>query len=95
VIASISRVSHNRAEVPRKRSTRVGRSADHLLAVAVRMLPSAGRTRYAEEYRAELWDLAQSGAGRSRQLRYALRQLGHAIAMGRALGPARRRSALP
>jgi hypothetical protein len=58
---------------------RVVRSAVSLLAAASWLLPAANRGRYAEEYRAELWDLAQAGAGRIRQLRYAFCQLRNAL----------------
>lgn len=75
------------------RAGRVASSAAGLLAAAVRLLPAAERARYAEEYRAELWDLTQAGAGRIRQLRYALRQLLSAPAMRFALQSPRRRSA--
>jgi hypothetical protein len=66
-----------------------------LLAAAVRLLPASDRTRYTEEYRAELWDLAQAGAGRIRQLLYALCQIRSAHQMGVALRAPRRRSAVP
>ena len=45
------------------------------LAIALRLLPNIDRARYAEEYLAEVRELAQSGAGRRRQVRYALSQL--------------------
>jgi transcriptional regulator with XRE-family HTH domain len=69
--------------------------ADRLLAAAVCWLPDDDRVRYAEEYRAELWDLAQAGAGRVRQLRYALSQLRNALPTAFALRSVRRRSAVP
>jgi hypothetical protein len=68
-------------------------SAAGLLTAAARLLPAGDRARYGEEYRSELWDLARSGAGRVRQLGYALRQLRRAFPAGVALRSARRRSA--
>jgi len=70
-------------------------SAAGLLVVAARVLPAAHRARYAEEYRSELWDLAQSGVGRLRQLQYALRQLCSAFPVGFTLRSPRRKSAAP
>jgi hypothetical protein len=69
--------------------------ASGLTSVASFLLPAADRARYSEEYRSELWELAQAGAGRIRQLRYALRQLRNALPMGFALRSPRRRSAAP
>jgi hypothetical protein len=74
---------------------RVVPAAARLLAAAVCPLPDGDRARYAEEYRAELWDLVQAGAGRVRQLRYALRQVRNALPTGFALRSLRRRSAAP
>ncbi len=74
---------------------RVSPSAAGLLAAAVRLLPAADRGRYAEEYRSELWDLAQAGAGRIGQLRYALCQLRSALSVSAALRSPRRRSVAP
>ena len=68
-------------------------SAAGLLTFAARLLPTADRARYGEEYQSELWDLARSGAGRLRQLGYGLRQLRRALAAGFALRSARRGSA--
>jgi hypothetical protein len=68
-------------------------SATGLMAAAVRLLPAADRGRYAAEYLSELWDLAQFGAGRLGQLRYAFRQLVRALPMRLALRAPRRRSA--
>ena len=59
------------------------------------LLPSADRDRYSKEFRSELWDLAQDGAGRFMQMRYALRQLRGALPMRMALRRPRRRSAAP
>ena len=78
-----------------RRPGRVASSAADLLAAATRLLPAADRGRYAEEYQSELLDLAQCGAGRLRQLGYALRQLLRALPMSRVLRSPRRRSAGP
>lgn len=78
-----------------RRTRRVVPSATGLLAAAVRLLPAADRGRYAAEYLSELWDLAQFGAGRLGQLRYAFCQLVRALPMRLALRGARRRSAAP
>jgi DNA-binding CsgD family transcriptional regulator len=82
-------------DVRQRRTRRVARSAVGLLAAAVRLLPAADRARYADEYLSELWELAQSGDGRIRQVRYALRQLRRVPSMGFALRSLRRRSAEP
>ena len=73
----------------------VAPSAASLLTTAARLLPAAHRGRYAEEYRSELWDLAQAGAGRMRQLRYAFCQLRSALPMSVTLRSPRRRSSAP
>ena len=87
----------DRADIRRDRAQReTGRvtySAARLLKVIVQLLPAADRPRYAEEYRSELWELARTGAGRSGQLGYALRQLRSAPRTGRALRALRRRGA--
>jgi hypothetical protein len=81
--------------IPSREAQRVIPSAADLLVVATRLLPIADRVRYFEEYFSELWELAQAGHGRARQLRYALRQLLNAIPMGLALRSPRRRGAAP
>ena len=86
----------NPAAATRQRRDRpVALSATRLLTAAARLLPVGERARYAEEYRSELWELAQAGAGRIRQLCYALRQLRSAPSMGFAVRSPRRRSAAP
>lgn len=76
-------------------AVRIERLAADLLAAASRLLPAAERERYFEEYLAELWELAQSGAGRSQQLQYVIRQLRNVFPMSFALRSPRRRSAVP
>ncbi len=77
------------------RRHRVAPSAGRVLAMAARLLPAADRTRYAAEFRSELWELAQAGAGRWRQLGYAGRQLLAACELRAALRAPRRRRAVP
>lgn len=85
--------AHTASDRLQNDTEQVAPSAATLLAAAVRLLPESDRTRYTEEYRAELWDLAQAGAGRIRQLLYALCQVRSAHQMGVALRAPRRRSA--
>jgi hypothetical protein len=69
--------------------------AAKLLAVVARLLPAAARDRYDEEFRSELWCLAQAGAGHLRQVAYALRQLRCVCLTAAALRSPRRRGATP
>ncbi len=62
---------------------RLARPACGLTDAAALFLPVADRARYAAEYRSELWDLAQRGAGYLRQLLYALRHFRAAVPMRR------------
>jgi hypothetical protein len=71
----------------------VAAPAKGLVAAAARLLPAADRTRYREEYRSELWDLAAIGAGRSKQVGYAARQLLGALPLRYAVQAARPRRA--
>jgi diguanylate cyclase (GGDEF)-like protein len=69
-------------------------SAARLLTVAAQVLPSPDRSRYAEEFRAELQDIACTGNGRRPQLRYAVRQFIAALQLRRELRvPSRHRAA--
>jgi hypothetical protein len=65
----------SRAAARMQRSIRQVPALAAWLLAAVRLLPAADRTRYAEEYRSELWDLTRPGAGRLRLLGYVMRQL--------------------
>jgi hypothetical protein len=70
-------------------------SAVRLTLVSVRVLPAADRTRYAEEWQAELYELAFTGASRWAQLVYALRILNEAWVLRaelKTLAPGRVRS---
>ena len=70
--------------------TRTVPSAARLLAVTARVLPPADRSRYAEEFRAELQDIARTGDGRGPQWRYAIRQLTAALRLRGELREAQR-----
>jgi hypothetical protein len=50
-------------------------SASRLLGIACLVLPAAHRSRYIDEYRSELWELARNGQSRQKQLAYACHQL--------------------
>ncbi len=59
-----------------QRATAVAtRLAMVMVCMAARLLPAAQETRYAEEFCAELCDLAEAGASRWKQLLYATRQI--------------------
>lgn len=80
------------AEGAKRRGRRVSPSAGRLVMAAAAMLPEADRNCYAEEFRGELRDLAEAGAGRAGQLAYAARQLRSAWGLRAALdAPVRRR----
>jgi hypothetical protein len=53
-------------------------TAGRLLAVATRLLPPTDRTRYLEEFSAELASIAEGGGSRRAQVAYAARQLASA-----------------
>lgn len=56
-----------------KGQVRTAACAGWLVRVALRILPAAERTRYGEEWRGELWDLAEGSARRRRQTHHAMR----------------------
>jgi len=76
-------------------TARSAKSADGLATLACLLLPSADRARYSEEFRSELWMLAQVGVGSLRQLVHALGHLRSALLLGFRLRSPRRRSAAP
>lgn len=77
-------------------AVRVAPTADRLLAAtAPRLLPAADRARYGEEYRAELSEIAHTGAGRRSQLAYAARQLTSVRRLRAELRAPRQRGAAP
>jgi hypothetical protein len=78
-----------------RESRQVAPSAAGMLAVVACLLPPADRARYAEEFTCELQELARSGAGRWRQVRYARSQLRSAPQMRFALRTPHRRSVAP
>ena len=69
------------------------RIARHLVAAATRLLPSADRPRYLEEFRAELADLAQARCGRMAQAMYGVRLLTSVLRLRAELQAPRRRGA--
>jgi hypothetical protein len=83
--AIVLTVSWCRAMSPRRSRSARRTIADAVLTVAVWLLPADHWDRYRQEYRSELWDLADTGASRVGQLRYALGQLLRALPMGLAL----------
>jgi hypothetical protein len=83
----------NKAAVDRV-GVRVSGSARWLVGVASRMVPVAERSRYAEEWRGELWELGQQTQRfRRRQLVHALRLLSRAWGVRGGVRAARRRPA--
>jgi hypothetical protein len=91
------RTEHVTVTVGRRREShrpaRRSRPAVSLTRAAVRVLPAAERDRYAEEFRAELYDLALSGAGPLRQVLYGVRQVRGTFLLSFALRAPRRRGA--
>jgi hypothetical protein len=83
------------ASVHQRPIVNVAPSACRLLAIAARILPAVDRTRFAEEFRAELWEIARAGAGRRHQVRYALRQATRTVTLRSAVLAPRRRRASP
>lgn len=71
------------------------RSAERLLANAVSLLPERDRSRYLEEFRSELADIAGSGGGRRAQVMYALRQTVQTWRLRTVLRAPQRRQARP
>jgi hypothetical protein len=71
----------------------VAPSAGRLAAAAARLLPASERARYAEEFRSELWEIAQADSRRA-QLAYAARQLVAARRLRAGLQVPRRRGAV-
>ena len=93
VLADVSNVGGEEAAKRPDRPKRVAPVAARVLTVTVRPLPAISRARYAAEFRAELWELAQSGASRRAQVAYATRQLRSAWRLRAALRtPARQRA---
>jgi len=82
-------------DLRQQKARKIAPSAIGLLTATVRLLPAGHRNRYHQEYRSELVDLAQAGAGRIGQLRYAFRQLRSAPQMRFTLRSPRRKGATP
>jgi len=92
---ALARANDSANESGQPRARRIAPSAAALLVAAIRLLPAADRARYTEEFRSELWDLMQDGAGSARQVRYAFRQLSRAFLTSFELRFPRRRGAAP
>lgn len=58
-----------------RRASAASRLTESLLALELQLLPTQHRARYAEEFHAELHDLAQARATKALQFLYALQQL--------------------
>jgi hypothetical protein len=84
-----------RAEVPEDGSSRmqVARLAERLLTFAARCLPELHRERYVEEFRGELWSLAEAG-GRLSQLAYTVRQIARVMVLRHELKSGHRSRAI-
>jgi hypothetical protein len=78
-----------------QRQRRVVPLARRLLVAAARLLPASDRTRYAEEFRSELTEIARAGAGRGPQLAYAVRVVMSARRLHADLRAPRRRRVVP
>jgi hypothetical protein len=78
-----------------KSPARRSRPANGLTKAAARVLPASDRARYAEEFSAELHDLALSGAGPLGQMLYGLRQVRGTLGLRIALQSPRRKGATP
>jgi hypothetical protein len=70
-------------------------AANRLAGLAMRLLPATARCRYAQEFQSELWELAQAGEPRRRQIGYAWRQLRSALFLRAELAAPSRRKASP
>lgn len=70
-------------------------TAKLLAAVAARLLSRTEQTRYLEEFAAELWDHAHTGAGKWRQIRHAYRLLVNSWRLRMELKAPHRRKASP
>jgi hypothetical protein len=96
VLRRTRRIDHDPwARLATLRERRQSRTAwsGRLAGLAARLLPSASRARYSEEFRAELAALVQAGAGRWQQLAFATGLLVAAPRLRVELTAARRRSA--
>jgi hypothetical protein len=76
-------------------AVRVVPTAGLLAAAAARLLPPGERAGYADEFRSELWEIAQASGCRRSQLAYAARQLLAARRLRAELRVPRRRGAAP
>src|SRR5262249_51012349 len=74
---------------------RISVPARGLAHAAVRMLPAADRSRYAEEFQAELVEISRRGGKQRAQMAYAAAQLRHAPLLRFELREPHRRNAAP
>lgn len=70
--AGLDRKDTNR-EYLQQNQVRIASSAERVVAIAARSLPVRDRGRYTEEFRGELWDLAEASASQIQQVAYAIR----------------------
>jgi hypothetical protein len=89
-----ARASSGSAREERRAEVRVAPAAGRLATAAARVLPTRERVRYAEEFQAELWEIARAGGGRWLQLGYAARQVMAAPRLRVGLRVPRRRGAV-
>ncbi|MEU1879616.1 hypothetical protein ABZ470_20070 [Streptosporangium sp. NPDC020072] len=71
--------------VAEKKAVPISRSAEHMVSLMMKLLPAVRRDRYAEEFNAELYDLAELKSTRTVQVVYALRQFGRVWQLREAL----------
>lgn len=71
--------------VVEEKAVPISRSAEHMVSLMMKLLPAVCRNRYAEEFNAELYDLARLKATRTVQVVYALRQFGRVWQLREAL----------
>lgn len=74
-------------------AVRVSTPAQWLMDLALHALPVMERSRYAEEWRSELWDLAEGPGRRRRQVVHALRTAACAVPQRSGIREGRRRAA--
>jgi hypothetical protein len=74
-------------------AVRVSKPARWVMTLALRALPVMERSRYAEEWRSELWDLAEGPGSQRRQVIHALRTMACAVPQRSSIRQGRRRAA--
>jgi hypothetical protein len=91
-VNGLQRAVNRTSVAPKEQETcrRVIRPASRLTVAAAWLLPRGDRCRYGEEWRCELAELAAAGAGRWRQLKYAVRLLSRTGSLRLALAQRKR-----